>query len=261
MYLRYWRSVPNWGDSISPYIFEKLSGQRPAALNSRGSSPGKDPVYLATGSILSWCCPKAEIWGTGFMRPNAKRVRAPRKVHAVRGPLTRELLRGMDIECPEVYGDPAVIFPTIYNPKGIQKWFDVGVIPHYVDKQHPWVRSVKGRTDVRVIDIMRDVEGFVKDLLSCKLIISSSLHGLIAADAYGIPSIRVILSGRIGGGNFKYDDYYASLGCDHKVIRAAPNTPIETIMDMAELHTPSLDMRRRLLAACPFNKLGVEATV
>src|SRR5690606_41422923 len=33
-----------------------------------------------------------------------------------------------------------------------------------------------------------DIEGTIDDMLSCKRIVSSSLHGLILADAYGIPN-------------------------------------------------------------------------
>ena len=44
------------------------------------------------------------------------------------------------------------------------------------------------------------------------MILSSSLHGLVAADSFGIPNIRMVCSDRIYGGDFKYDDYYSAFG-------------------------------------------------
>ena len=38
------------------------------------------------------------------------------------------------------------------------------------------------------------------------------MHGLIVADALGIPNIRMILSDKITGGDYKYDDYYSAFG-------------------------------------------------
>lgn len=46
-------------------------------------------------------------------------------------------------------------------------------------------------------------------MLSCKCILSSSLHGLIFADALGIPNRRIVLSDEIIGGDLKFDDYYS----------------------------------------------------
>jgi pyruvyltransferase len=47
--------------------------------------------------------------------------------------------------------------------------------------------------------------------LECEKIISSSLHGLIISDAYGIPNARVNVSNKLFGGDFKFIDYYKSV--------------------------------------------------
>ena len=73
--------------------------------------------------------------------------------------------------------------------------------------------SVLNNPEIKIIDIQSEgVEQFVIDILSCENILSSSLHGLILAEAYGIPTCRVVFSEKILGGDFKFYDYYSGVG-------------------------------------------------
>src|SRR5690606_16600077 len=83
------------------------------------------------------------------------------------------------------------------------------LIPHYADLQ--LLREMRLPENVRIIDIRQDVEAFIDDLCSCEVVLSSSLHGLIAADAYAIPNLWVEFSDRVIGNGFKFNDYYSSL--------------------------------------------------
>ena len=38
------------------------------------------------------------------------------------------------------------------------------------------------------------------------------MHGLICADSLLIPNVRMILSDKIIGGDYKFDDYYSAFG-------------------------------------------------
>jgi pyruvyltransferase len=99
----------------------------------------------------------------------------------------------------------------------MEKKYRIGIIPHYVDKDHPWVRRQRNARGVRVIDIESDIEDFVRAVVSCEAILSSSLHGLICADAYGLPATWIRLSNLLDGGNFKFRDYRQSIGADDPV--------------------------------------------
>ena len=188
-----------------------------------------------------------------MISPEALPAQAPHRVHAVRGPLTRKMLMQSGIKCPDVYGDPALLLPRYFNPPKSCP-YRLGVIPHMVDKNHPWIESSAKEEGVKVIDIEADIETFVKDVLSCECILSSSLHGLICADAYEIPNRRIVLSDQIQGADFKFLDYYGAAN-------VAPQTPIKPKVSESALQIipaidriaplPDLDA---LLAVCPFKR-------
>src|SRR5690606_18195137 len=118
------------------------------------------------------------ICGAGCISPNLVSKEPPKKIVAVRGPLTAQIMRNQKIDCPSVYGDPALLLPKIYNPI-IQKKYKYGIIPHYVDKQNYILQNLTA--DVRIIDVMcgTNWKKFINEMLECEYIISSSLHGLI----------------------------------------------------------------------------------
>ena len=73
--------------------------------------------------------------------------------------------------------------------------------------------------DVTEIDILRcgaeEIEAFLEEVLACEMIVSTSLHGVIVAHAYGIPAVWADFSEaatRIQGNHVKFLDYFASVG-------------------------------------------------
>jgi pyruvyltransferase len=197
----------NFGDAINPLLVKALSGLQPLRVNPKYYQ--FDHIF-AIGSILQTANSHTVIWGAGLISEDAICKETPKKICAVRGPKTRELLLKQNIDCPEIYGDPALLMPKIYNPN-IEKKYKLGIIPHYIDQDVEWLKSINS-SDVLVINILRDDPlEFIDELLSCEKVASSSLHGLIAADAYGIPSTWIKFSENIFGGDFKFIDYFLSV--------------------------------------------------
>ena len=98
------------------------------------------------------------IWGAGTIAGTAKLHYKPLKVCAVRGKLTRKYLLEQGIDCPEIYGDPALLLPKIYQPK-VEKQYKLGIIPHYVDQENPLLGELSKLYGGNVCIIkMRDME-------------------------------------------------------------------------------------------------------
>lgn len=207
------KEIPsNFGDAINPWLFTKVTYKK-CISRKKAWNWGRKSVYYFMGSILdNLNDSNAVICGAGFISSDAEIHKAPKNVLAVRGPLSREILIKNNIECPEVYCDPALLLPDFYDPK-VDKKYDVGIIPHYADKQKiSQMKIDDGNLKSCFIDIESSLEAFVSSLKECRMIVSSSLHGVICAHAYGIPAVWMKLSDNLLGGNFKFKDYFYSIG-------------------------------------------------
>jgi pyruvyltransferase len=126
--------------------------------------------------------------------------------------MTREVLISAGIDCPMVYGDPAMILPLLYTPKN-SKTNRTIYIPHH--SIYTFSKSLfKDQTLFKIINPKnRKSLKIVDEIFNANVVLSSSLHGLIIADAYGIPNIWVKLDDKVlTGQNFKYYDYFSSVG-------------------------------------------------
>ena len=236
-----WTLSTNVGDCLTPYLIKKITGESPMY-----ASGGADyEHYVFAGSMLNHVNKHALVWGAG-LASMVDGVNPEARIKAVRGPISRMRAINCGASCPKVYGDPGILLPKFYTPPKAKR-YDWGVVPHYVDHLRAYSRFDRGEL---VIDPLQPVESFIDQIVSCERIISSSLHGIVIAHAYGIPAVWVKMSDSIGGdGSTKYRDYFESVGLD-----------VEKPLDMVEkaylpdfkLEVP--DMKRlqdTLWAACP----------
>ena len=229
-------NTKNWGDLIPTYIIQKLSDsdliQDGDVFNVK--SPMKNYPIYSTGSVMRYTKNNSIVWGTGCIEEGSIGEK-PKKIYAVRGPLTRKELIKKGWDCPEVYGDPALLFPLIYNPK-IEKKYKYGIIPHYIEYESKKdINVIKNleKLGFKIIDICAGVEKFIDELLEVENVISSSLHGMIVADAYGIPNARVNISNKLIGGDFKFKDYCMSVGRDVDYgLQLTESTTLEEIEEL-----------------------------
>ncbi|HEY9031494.1 MAG TPA: polysaccharide pyruvyl transferase family protein [Kangiella sp.] len=241
--INFFETTQNWGDTINLYLLEKISGKKPVV-----ATPNQQHV-LAVGSILRIANHNSIVWGSGFISKKGNIKYKPLKVCAVRGPLTRKLLLRKGIETPEIYGDPALLMPRFYHPK-VEKKYSLGVIPHYRDIEHPIVKKLE-KQGARILDIKKNAEEFIDDLLECEHTISSSLHGLIASDSYDIPNQWVTFKNELTGGTFKFQDYYQSIAqMNQKPISAEEldTMSLQQVIGHCQLKPITLDLDKLLNA-------------
>ena len=245
----FWCRIPsrgNFGDILTPWLIKRISGQSP--LFVRPDAPVTK--YFVSGSIVEYSRENCVIWGAGIMA-RSDHVSSKAMFLAVRGPLTRDVALASGAECPEVYGDPALLLPRFYQPQNARRQ-GIGIIPHFSDKPRLMGHRFCSE-DVRLIDIQSPVESFIEQVCSCEFVISSSLHGIIVSHAYGIPAAWIKFRDLPSGDDSKFLDYFMSIGrmCVEPLpahfIDARPSQLIEHTF--LPLMCPDLE---RLWRACPF---------
>jgi len=131
------------------------------------------------------------------------------KIHAQRGPLTRMTTLARS----SVYCDPALLYPLVFGRSSIQSEMAV-FIPHlnhfakarryFEENPEPGLRLVTPRTE--------DHRSVVDAIAQARVVFSSSLHGLVLADAYNVPNVWVDPTGIHRWPKWKFLDYFLSVG-------------------------------------------------
>lgn len=206
IFVLYFDEVTNIGDVLNVSLIEHYSKKqvvKPPALQHFRH-------YLAVGSIIQSMNHNSIVLGSGLIDPKLlENIKAHGDIRAVRGKLTKQHIEqkfGITLDVP--LGDAALLYPRIYNPDTIIT-HEFGLVLHYVDEDHP-IKEVVEKMGGRIISVRQYPNSFIDEIKSCKKILSSSMHGLILADAYKIPNKRLILSDKIVGGDFKFSDYYST---------------------------------------------------
>lgn len=255
----HWRCKRNnWGDAIAPFIAEQISGQTTRWFHGEDISTN-DVRYTVTGSINQWLRnDNTIIWGTGFISQISKLHINPIEITAVRGPLTRQKFIDFGKSCPEIYGDPALLMPRYYSPS-VKKKYSIGIIPHYVDVNHPWLTQFRNNPDVKIINVCNSPQEmkthrFINEVCSCETIFSSSLHGVIAGDAYNIPSYYIKLSDKVVGNGYKFRDYFMSVQRpEREPIEVNSDSSLKSLLSKVDSYELDIDLDK-LLNACPFSQ-------
>lgn len=225
--IRIYRSRPaslrngNFGDELTSLLCDRLFDRATVAV------PLAQAELLGVGSILdAWYryrlgltwrqrvkglirngvtrpARDLHVWGTGAMLTDST-LEWPQRLHfhAVRGELTAGRLGQL---APQVLGDPGILVAAaVTQPKTPTK--RVALVPHFVDEK--WVAELPLPAHWQVVHTDRDAVDTITSIASSELVISSSLHGLITADAYGIPCIWARSHNDLyKRSDFKFDDH------------------------------------------------------
>ena len=282
IHLSYWRGM-NLGDALSPFVISELSGKKISHFDStidlsltnffaRLRNAIKKHSFLeichilgsyrrnimAIGSMLECANKNTIVWGAGFIAPKGKCK--TKNIRAVRGKYTAKRLKELGFDITNIgYGDPALLLPFLVSPAK-EKKYTIGIIPHWRETDRFIAKYSK---TAHVIDIRTDdIKSFIEVLTSCEYILSSSLHGIIIAHAYGIPALLIEKREEKEYGYFKYDDYFSSvdiepyhwISFDEKIL--GNKQDIQSLFNKyADKTLPQTDIRilqETLLLSAPF---------
>ena len=237
----------NLGDYLSKVVVEYMLKREGLQIDS--STESVKHLY-GIGSILQFGYQNATVWGSAFAYdPSNVRSIFHRSlfrkldIRAVRGPMTRNVLMRLGHNCPECYGDPAVLMPLIYQPN-VKEKKDYVIVPHF--SQLETLKNSELKNNI-VSMYTSDYESVIDSIANSKFVVSSSLHGLILAEAYGVPAI--FYQDRPERFNFKYEDWYSST--KRKII---VRDNIKTALNTEPLEIPDLKtMQDNLLETFPYD--------
>lgn len=224
----YYAKIGNMGDLLNELIVENVLGYK-ITLSDRytcqtsgiGSSlnkffPKKSelpfyPKYVVQ-KMYGYIQPPVQIWSTGFIDYSDEDhvcIRRENNIAAVRGELSRKRLEKiLNTELNVPTGDGGLLASLLIN-ETIQKKYSVGIIPHFKEKNEARFKQLaESYKNSIIIDLTDDPLEVVKTISECEVVLSSSLHGLIVADSFGIPNKRLVYTDRLLGDGFKFDDYY-----------------------------------------------------
>ena len=203
----------NVGDSLQRHLTAALFG-----MHTLHAEQGSRRL-LGAGSIAHRAQPGDVIWGSGFKdQPLAltEAEKASIEVRAVRGPLTAEYLSRNGVAVPPdvPFFDPGQLVGEILPdeiaacrrasppPRGLL------LVPHYKDTA-VWLDRFSA-VDRRFRSVDCDLYVMLREMLAAELVVSSSLHGIILAEALGVPA--VLLRPPASEPFAKFEDYYLGTG-------------------------------------------------
>ena len=243
----------NFGDELNYYMLSELTGKQIACYYNICHLKKQSDLMFIGSLVEDFTTPNSIIWGSGAISGDKPLRHTPQKVCAVRGKLTRQYLLEKGVNCPEVYGDPALLLPYIYKPDVCKK-YKVGFIPHIHDLNSTIAKRISKLNKIHLIRFNNytNWHDIIDEINECEIIISSSLHGIIISDAYNIPNVWIKLSDRIEGGSFKFLDYFSAVNRNTKhPLCVNEKTTFEDIVKEAKSYVPIHFDTKPLIAACP----------
>jgi pyruvyltransferase len=245
--LYYWRKkLPfvniyrdNFGDYLSRVVVEHVL-KTEGIKNMRAHNS-----FSAIGSILHKMEPYSTIWGSGVngkieLTQEIKKNIKTLDFRAVRGRGTLRVISDLGLDTSGIaMGDPALLL------KDLLTGFDflpisnkISWLPNLNDKNRSY------QSGLNYINPLWDWQRVLKEILTSERLITSSLHGLILAETYGV-ECRCVLPQK-SETVFKYNDYLtgtnrqeieagSSFFCSDKITYKTGATFSELDFDTTEL--------------------------
>ena len=188
----WWNRVPNLGDRLTQLL-----------LKDAEWAPHETAEFVGIGSLVElFDGREVTLWGTGRAGPRADRTDLSRaRVLALRGRMTRDLTNAK----VDVLGDPGLLVGDL-QPRRYGGTY-VAIVPHWQDQD----RMRATYPTARFVDVTGPPMKAIQQIAGAEQVISSSLHGIILADAYGIPRMWDWFDG-VQAGGFKFHDYATVVG-------------------------------------------------
>lgn len=219
----YWYDAEvNFGDLVTPELL-RAEGLTPIC------KPGRTARIAGAGSVIELVGDEFSgfIWGSGKMHPDRFSDVSRATVLGVRGALTREVL---GLPADTLLGDPGLLLAHEYALSHSVTG-PIGILPHMYHREDPTIRRLLALDGTVEINVAQTPRAVAAAIASCRALLTTSLHGLVFADAIGVPVLWGMPPASLPGGDFKFRDYLSTVQEDPSGRRATLDSTLtlETI--------------------------------
>lgn len=215
-------SETNAGDIFTKFLVENLIDVKSINYGMNPGENGQTDTFQIVGSLAGHCRSESIILGTGIMADMP--MRTFKECHMVRGEITK---KNISLCKPNfntdnlIMGDPGLLITYFISNKSVEKKYEYGILLHCCDQElfkYYFSDDIKKRSDVLIIDILvlnNNFEDFSNNILSCKKILTSSLHGVVFSHSLNVPVSWISLSRSIlQKEGTKFHDYLSIYNID-----------------------------------------------
>lgn len=243
------RRPTNFGDEFAPAVLAALTGQRVRW------TPIDDAEVVGLGSLGNRYLlgtRRARLFGTGLREAPPPGTTLPaERVLGLRGAASAAAL---GLPAALGIGDPGLVVRELVSPRRTPRREPV-LIPHFSAFASPRTRALLRGCAADGCTVMppnrpwREVATAVRD---ASAVISSSLHGIVFADSFGVPAIWTRMPGTIEP-DLKYHDHDSAFGLRARATEFGPNETADGFM-RTNLH--AAEVRSIYVAEQLDNRLG-----
>jgi succinoglycan biosynthesis protein ExoV len=204
--------IPNFGDSLNPWLWAKLILQE---LDNE-----EKITFVGIGTLLNDLLaikvPLAEQFvifssGVGYGQGEIPQINHHWQIYCLRGPLSAQKLRFS----PNIaITDGAILIRRIFRPTKTKK-YQFTFIPHVenaIINTHFWFH-VCNLAGIKYLDPRLPVETILSIIEQTEIVLAEAMHGAIAAEALRIPWIPLYTNLRILP--FKWIDWCRSVNLEY----------------------------------------------
>ena len=204
---------PNLGDALSAVMVAAIAD---LPIERRGFDDQRERL-AAVGTIgHAQKGGVVHFWGTGIdpMRnafdASLGRFAVPPGTelipHAMRGRMSAQRLREEGVATPFVHGDPVWFLPKLVSTPVVEQTHELGIVLHITELESPTPESLVKEAyrryrippslqrTIRIINTYTEnsldsIFAKIDEMRSCRRIASTSFHGLVIAESFGIPNV------------------------------------------------------------------------
>jgi pyruvyltransferase len=247
----------NFGDLFVPHLLGRLTGAEPQYHED-------SPKLLTVGSVIRTARDGDVLWGTGLNGAYPQMLHAPKQlnIYATRGPISYDFLRrgGFDVSRVGTVFDPGSLIDYLFQDEIVALRQHIGspsrdftLIPHFRDETE--MRRLYPQHGDKICSVDAPFFETVGRILGSNLVVSSSLHGLIVAEALGVPAVwhRSLM----GVDDLKFTDYYLGTG-RYRIVKV---DTLQSALRVSPMPLPTFDAAAMLATFPSFADLEAHGVI